>query len=108
MKYSALLLATLPAFLGSCMIGPNYSEPISELEAAWNEHDATLARGSNSKVNIAWWTQFHDPTLNKLVESAYSQNLGLRVAALRILESRAILGISQGNMLPQSQISSIH
>lgn len=106
MNYSALLLASLPAFLGSCMIGPNYSEPISELEAAWNEHDATLAKGSNSKVNIAWWTQFHDPTLNQLVESAYSQNLGLRVAALRILESRAILGISQGGMFPQQQSAS--
>ena len=108
MKYSALLLATLPAFLGSCMVGPNYSEPISELEAAWNAHDATLAKGSNSKVNIAWWTQFNDPTLNQLVESAYSENLGLRVAALRILESRAILGISHGGMYPQSQSASGH
>jgi len=103
MKYSALFLATLPAFLGSCMIGPNYSEPLSDLEKAWNEHDASLVQGSGSKVNLAWWTQFQDPTLNQLVESAYSQNLGLRVAALRILESRAILGISQGNMFPQSQ-----
>jgi len=103
MKYSALFLATLPAFLGSCMIGPNYSEPLSDLEKAWNEHDASLVQGSNSKINLAWWTQFHDPTLNQLVESAYSQNLGLRAAALRILESRAILGISQGNMFPQSQ-----
>ena len=106
MKHTALLLATLPAFLGSCMIGPDYSEPLSDLEAEWNEHDATLAKGSNSKVNIAWWTQFHDPTLNQLVESAYSQNLGLRSAALRILESRAILGISQGNLLPQQQTAS--
>lgn len=103
MKYSVLTLAALPFLLGSCMIGPNYSEPVSDLEATWNEHDASLRKGSNSKLNIAWWTQFNDPTLNQLVESAYSQNLGLRVAGLRILESRAILGISHGNMLPQSQ-----
>lgn len=103
MKYSALFLATLPAFLGSCMIGPNYSEPLSDLEKEWNEHDASLVQGSGSKINLAWWTQFQDPTLNQLVESAYSQNLDLRSAALRILEARATLGISQGNMFPQSQ-----
>jgi NodT family efflux transporter outer membrane factor (OMF) lipoprotein len=103
MKYSVLTLVALPFLLGSCIIDPNYSELSSDLEASWNEHDASLMKGSKSKLNIAWWTQFNDPTLNQLVESAYSQNLGLRVAALRILESRAILGISYGNMYPQSQ-----
>lgn len=85
------------------MLGPNYSEPISDLETEWNEHDASLAKGGGAKVNMAWWTQFNDPQLNQLIEAAYSQNLGLRVAALRILESRAILGVSHGNMFPQSQ-----
>jgi NodT family efflux transporter outer membrane factor (OMF) lipoprotein len=103
MKYSALLLASLPAFLGSCMVGPDYSKPVNDLEASWNEHDAVLAKGSNSKLNIAWWTQFRDPILNQLVEDAYSQNLELRVAALRILESRAVLGLTHGNLFPQSQ-----
>lgn len=103
MKYSVFLLAAIPVLLGSCMVGPNYSEPLSDLEAAWNEHDANIVKGSGAKVNLEWWTQFNDPILNQLVESAYNQNLGLRAAALRILESRAILGISQGNMFPQSQ-----
>ncbi|NWK55835.1 efflux transporter outer membrane subunit [Verrucomicrobiaceae bacterium N1E253] len=103
MKYSPILLAALPVMLGSCMVGPNYSEPVSDLEAAWNEYDASLAKGPGAKVNMAWWTQFNDPTLNQLVESAYKQNLGLRTAALRILESRALLGITHGNMFPQSQ-----
>lgn len=85
------------------MVGPHYSEPVNDLEASWNEHDAALAKGAGAKVNLAWWTQFKDPTLNQLVESAYEQNLGLRTAGLRILESRAILGITQGNMFPQSQ-----
>jgi NodT family efflux transporter outer membrane factor (OMF) lipoprotein len=103
MKYSVLSLAALPVLLGSCMMGPNYTEPTSELELAWNAHDASLQKGDQSKVNVAWWRQFNDATLNELVESAYSQNLSLRTAALRILESRALLGIAYGNQFPQSQ-----
>lgn len=104
MKYSALLPVILPGLFGSCtMLGPDYTEPVSNLEVAWNQHDASLIKGQRSKVNISWWKQFHDPQLNELVETAYGQNLGLRTAALRILESRAILGISRGNMYPQSQ-----
>jgi len=103
MNYSAIILASFPILLASCMVGPDYTEPTNPLESSWNNHDANLIKSSDSKVNIAWWRQFNDPILNDLVESAYKENLGLRVAALRVLESRAILGIAHGNMFPQSQ-----
>ena len=103
MKYSTLILATLPILLGGCMLGPDYTKPATGLEASWSTRDGSLVGGSQSGVNIKWWRQFHDPKLNKLVEIAYSQNLTLRTAALRILESRALLGIAHGNMWPQSQ-----
>lgn len=99
MKYSACLTALLTASFGGCVMGSNYTPPASDLEVAWNQRDASLIKGSEAKLNIAWWKQFHDPQLNALIETAYSQNLGLRTSALRILESRAILGIAQGNML---------
>ncbi len=38
--------------------------------------------------------------------SAYQQNLGLRIAAIRILEARAQLGIAVGNLYPQQQEAS--
>jgi NodT family efflux transporter outer membrane factor (OMF) lipoprotein len=41
--------------------------------------------------------------LNELIETAYSQNLSLQVAGLRILEARAQLGIAVGNLYPQQQ-----
>ena len=46
---------------------------------------------------------FRDPTLNRLVETAYEQNLPVRIAGLRILEARAQLGVAIGNMYPQTQ-----
>ena len=51
----------------------------------------------------AWWRVFDDPTLNRLVESAYHQNLSLRIAGVRVLEARAQLGIAIGGLFPQNQ-----
>jgi NodT family efflux transporter outer membrane factor (OMF) lipoprotein len=50
-----------------------------------------------------WWAVFNDPTLDSLIETAYQQNLTLRVAGARILEARALLGIARGELFPQSQ-----
>ena len=50
-----------------------------------------------------WWKTFHDPTLNTLVNKAYAQNLDIKSAGLRIAQSRAVLGISEGLSFPQLQ-----
>jgi len=51
----------------------------------------------------AWWQTFQDPVLDFLVDSAYQQNLTLRVAGLRILEARAQRAMAAGELFPQSQ-----
>jgi NodT family efflux transporter outer membrane factor (OMF) lipoprotein len=50
-----------------------------------------------------WWTLFDDPALNRLIKEAREANPSLRIAGLRILESRAQLGIARSNLYPQSQ-----
>ena len=50
-----------------------------------------------------WWTVFQDPVLNRLIVNAYSQNLSLREAGFRVLEARAQLGMTRGNLFPQTQ-----
>lgn len=89
--------------LASCMVGPDYVEPVTPIQTDWDTKDTSLITGSKSKVDINWWKKFNDPQLNTLIEDAYEENLSLRTAALRILESRAILGIAHGNLYPQSQ-----
>lgn len=46
---------------------------------------------------------FQDPTLDRLIACAASQNLSLQEAGFRVLEARAQLGIACGNLFPQSQ-----
>ncbi|MFD2277272.1 efflux transporter outer membrane subunit [Rubritalea spongiae] len=96
-------MSLLPIMGASCMVGPEYVAPVAPIEETWDTEDHSLQKGEKSRVNLSWWKQFNDPQLNLLVEDAYGQNLSLKSAALRILESRAILGIAEGSMFPQSQ-----
>jgi NodT family efflux transporter outer membrane factor (OMF) lipoprotein len=83
-------------------VGPNYCPPAAPVADNWID-------SSDGRVHVdpaqdcAWWTVFNDTTLNGLVESAYRQNLKLRAAGARILESRAQRNIAVGNIFPQSQ-----
>jgi NodT family efflux transporter outer membrane factor (OMF) lipoprotein len=56
-----------------------------------------------SEVPIRWWEIFEDPILNQLVNEARDQNLGVEIAALRVLEARAQLDIADGLRYPQTQ-----
>jgi len=50
-----------------------------------------------------WWRVFDDPVLSALVDTAYRQNLKLRIAGVRVLQARAELGIVIGQWFPQTQ-----
>ncbi len=99
------LLLIIPAVLaGGCStkIGPDYQTPETRVSPDWLEsEDRRVSRKEGDFRE--WWRVFKDPVLNKLVETAYSQNLPLQIAAVRILGSRAELGIATGNLFPQSQ-----
>jgi NodT family efflux transporter outer membrane factor (OMF) lipoprotein len=50
-----------------------------------------------------WWRVFNDPVLDRLIESAYEQNLSLREAGARVLAARALHDFAVGNLFPQTQ-----
>lgn len=85
------------------MVGPDFALPSANVEAAWSEQGGSLYGGRSAQVDRSWWRQFNDRELNRLVGLARGQNLSLQIAALRILESRAVLGVVEGNLFPQSQ-----
>jgi len=85
------------------MVGPEFEAPESKLEADWKQYGDVIDVRHHSNLNVEWWKQFHDPVLNQLVEWAYHENLGLKTAALRVLEARALLGMAHGYRFPQMQ-----
>ena len=99
LRRAAIGMASLA--VAGCAVGPDYAPPAIETPETWLLTDAAL--DGTAADHAEWWTSFGDPTLNTLVQRARSQNLSLRVAGLRILESRAVLGIAEGQRFPQQQ-----
>jgi NodT family efflux transporter outer membrane factor (OMF) lipoprotein len=85
-------------------VGPNYRKPPAPVAKDWIDADDKRVRTASDDLS-KWWTVFNDPVLDSLICEAYSQNLSLRVAGMRVLEARAQLAIDTGNLLPQTQTS---
>jgi len=106
--YRSLTASLVITFLGvvailtGCAVGPHYSKPVVKVNDNWSvTSDPQIS--AQPAADTAWWKSFNDPTLEQLIKLAYSQNLPLQVAGLRIMEARAVLGISKGNQYPQNQ-----
>ena len=69
--------------LGGCAVGPDFIPPGAEVQENWIESgDKRVA--THREVKRHWWRAFNDPTLDRLIECAYEQNLPVQVAGLRI------------------------
>lgn len=90
---------------GCFKLGPDFASPEVKLPDNWQDGKAQAAGTEKAKRADYrnWWKVFNDPVLNQLVEKAYAQNLDLQIAAVRILEARAQLGIAKGSIFPQRQ-----
>lgn len=88
--------------LSGCMIGPDFATPPAPQATAWQDADPTAVDTGRAEYRD-WWQVFNDPTLQLLIEAAYRQNLDLRMAGVRVLQSRAQLGLAIGEFYPQQQ-----
>ena len=96
--------ASVLAMSAACTVGPEFKRPEIRLEPSWYQEERDGLSSSENEL-VAWWEVFEDPTLNRLVEEAHRANNNLEIAAVRILESRAQLGIATGLRWPQSQFA---
>jgi len=100
-EFSLFGLFCILLITGCTTLGPDFEKPEAATEASWSVKDDALS--AEPHVQVEWWKAFNDPVLDKLIQTAYQQNLPLQVAGLRILEARAQLGIAVGNRYPQVQ-----
>lgn len=97
-------------FAGCALVGPDFKKPTAPVAASYTDVDGKPisqlggdASASKTEEIRDWWTVFHDPTLDRLIDTAYHQNLTLVSAGTRVLEARAELGIAVGEWYPQQQ-----
>jgi NodT family efflux transporter outer membrane factor (OMF) lipoprotein len=96
------LLIALALFAQGCLLGPDFKTPPAPVADTWLEQ-GNKAVDSAAPEHWDWWTVFNDPRLTRLIQLAYQQNLTLQTAGVRVLESRAQLGIAIGEFYPQQQ-----
>ena len=84
------------------MVGPDFQKPVAPVADQWLE-----ARNrsviTDRQAYVDWWSVFNDKPLNRLIQTAFEQNLSLQTAGIRVLEARAQLGIAIGEFYPQQQ-----
>ncbi|MCR9366626.1 TolC family protein [Vibrio antiquarius] len=83
MKKFILTPVVLALSLAGCAVGPDYQAPTTSMaETYLNAENAGLS--TDSQPVEFWWTKFHDPVLNQMVQDMQSQNIPLKVAAERV------------------------
>jgi len=90
-RFGALFLSlALPA----CVVGPAYESPGEPPAGRWTLESAAV--GDPAQAGVAWQV-FDDERLEQLIDAARAGNPGLRRAAARLAESRAIrAGVAGG------------
>jgi NodT family efflux transporter outer membrane factor (OMF) lipoprotein len=83
--------------LAGCTMGPNYKRPQVALPEQFHNAGTT---GPASLADTKWQDLFNDPTLNQIVATALEKNFDLQVAAERVQEAQAQLGIARANQYP--------
>jgi outer membrane protein, multidrug efflux system len=119
---AALGAATL--LLSGCTVGPKYQRPAIDTPTVYRSTETNgntqtsqtprdpngtpLPGQSNAPASTAlslgdekWWEVFGDPQLQELIRTALKQNYDVRIAAERVLESQAQLGITRSQQFPQ-------
>lgn len=83
-----------------CTVGPRYERPAIAAPKTFVEGGAP-----GPATFERWWTGFHDPILERLVQRALEGNLDLKIGAARIREARAARGIAAAAGLPHVSAS---
>jgi outer membrane protein, multidrug efflux system len=93
-----IALAALAAALAGCAVGPNYVKPATPVAPQFV--GATEGAYSGEDAQAAFWTQFGDPTLDRLIDEALASNHDLRIALAHLIEARAERRQSQFDLAP--------
>jgi len=115
LSFVGLLL--LSASLVGCAVGPNYKRPAVDVPVTYREATSessgapslqpqgtspqpTTASAVQSLGDEKWWDVFQDPELQGLIRTALKNNYDVRIAATRVLEAQAQLGITRADQYP--------
>lgn len=114
-RFSWFLLLAIVGLTG-CAVGPNYKRPAVDVPGMYRGADSSAAptpqadqaepksaaaeSSTQSLGDEKWWEVFQDPELQKLIRIALKNNYDVRIAATRVLQAEAQVGITRADQLP--------
>src|ERR1700743_3568582 len=94
--------AALALLISGCKVGPNYKRPTVTTPGQYRglAPDLVNQPAIQSIAETAWDAVFQDEALKALIGEALTNNYDMQIAAARIQQARAIVGITRANQLP--------
>ena len=92
-----------------CTVGPNYQSPEvrEETKPSALDGESVPSRTVPGAIDITWWKSFRDVELSSLVGRLVAQNLDLKTAAERVIQSVAQRRIAVSQGLPHIEGQSL-
>lgn len=95
-----ILALSLIVSTAACTVGPRYQRPDVPVPPAFR--GATVENPSlESLGDLNWWILFQDEQLQRFIRTALAENLNAQIAATRIEQARAQVGIARGEQFPR-------
>ena len=97
-----LFLLSAAFLLSGCTVGPNYKRPSVAVPGSYRGTISDEAAQTKLAAlgDQKWWDIFQDDQLRTLIRSALTQNYDSRIAASRVLEAQAQVGITGADQFP--------
>lgn len=86
--------------LNGCTLGPKYKRPAVQVPDTFRASAPDASSTAASLGDEEWWTVFQDSQLQALIRESLAQNYDVRIAATRVLEAQASLGITRADQFP--------
>lgn len=97
MKNSLLMTCSLALAVAGCTMIPKYERPEAPIAASW----PAGATNAGNIADIPWREFFDDHRLQRLIELSLENNRDLRIATLRVEQTRAQHRIQRAALFPE-------
>jgi multidrug efflux system outer membrane protein len=99
MKLKLAIPALSLVALAGCKVGPNYKRPVVNTSAAYRGAPDLASTGTPLGAE-KYTSVFTDPVLQSLIAEALKNNYDVKIAADRVLEQQAQIGITKSGQYP--------
>jgi len=101
MHGKSLLIVVAVLLLNACTVGPHYKRPAVTTPDTYRGLAPDAAQQTTASLgDEKWWMVFQDEQLQKLIRQALVKNYDVRIAAARVLQAQAALGITRADQFP--------